>query len=200
MSKARTIEFFFDVGSPYSYLAATQMKELEARAKVPVRWRPFLLGGVFKGSGNEAPARVPAKAGYMLQDLARWASLYGVPFSFPSLFPLNTLKTERLLTAVQKHLGEAAVPEIALVLFDRYWTKNEDVSATDVMAAALASCGLDAAALLAASETQEVKDFLRVTTEEAIARGAFGAPTFFVGDEMFFGNDRIALLEHQLAK
>ena len=94
MTNPAAIEFFFDVGSPYSYLAAAEIGALSARTGVPVRWRPFLLGAVFKASGNDMPARVAAKARFMLGDLSRWAAIYGVPFRMSSRFPLNTLRNE----------------------------------------------------------------------------------------------------------
>lgn len=195
MSDLSAIEFFFDIGSPYSYLAATQMQALEARTGRRVEWRPFLLGGVFKASGNEMPARVAAKASYMLKDLSRWADLYGVPFAFSPLFPLNTLRTQRVLAAVELSRGSDAVRDAALALFARYWTRGENVSDDAVIAAALADAKLDAAAMLAAADQQDAKDRLRASTDEAVARGAFGAPTIFVGEEMFFGNDRLPLVE-----
>jgi 2-hydroxychromene-2-carboxylate isomerase len=200
MSDVSTVEFFFDIGSPYSYLAATQLKALSERSGVHVRWRPFLLGGVFKASGNDMPARVAAKASYMLQDLSRWATLYDVPFDFPPIFPLNALRTQRVLAAVGKHLGEAAVSDAALALFEAYWVRGKDVSHDDVIRLALDAIGMDAAALLSAADSSDVKDALRASTEEAVARGAFGAPTMFVGDAMFFGNDRLPLLERHLSR
>lgn len=200
MSDARTVEFFFDIGSPYSYLAATQLTALSERTGAHIRWRPFLLGGVFKASGNDMPARVAAKASYMLQDLSRWATLYDVPFDFPPIFPLNTLRTQRVLAAVGKHLGEAAADDAALALFEAYWVRGKDVSQDDVIRLALDAIGLDASALLSAADSPEVKDALRASTEEAVARGAFGAPTMFVGDAMFFGNDRLPLLERHLSR
>src|SRR5689334_12190987 len=104
---AREIELFFDIGSSYSYLAATQMAGLAERTRVPVRWRPFLLGAVFKATTNEMPARVPAKARWMLEDMKRWAEHYGIPFAFPSRFPLLTLRTQRALAAIERTAPEA---------------------------------------------------------------------------------------------
>ena len=91
----REIEFFFDIGSSYSYLAATQMDGVAERTAVPVRWRPFLLGGVFKATGNDMPARLPAKAKWMLHDMTLWAHHYGIPFRMPSRFPLITLRSRK---------------------------------------------------------------------------------------------------------
>lgn len=197
MSDEPVIEFFFDVGSPYSYLAATQVDAVGERAGAEVRWRPFLLGGVFKESGNDMPARVAAKARWMLADLGRWAEAYGVPFRFASRFPLNTLQAQRALTAAAQRWPESLRP-FALSLFRAYWVDDRDVSRPDEIGAAAEGAGLDGDAVLAAAQEQEVKDLLRSWTSEAVERGAFGAPTFFVGEEMYWGNDRLDLMERNL--
>lgn len=199
MSDSRSIEFFFDVGSPYSYLAATQLDGLAERTGVPVVWRPFLLGGVFKASGNEMPARVPAKARYMLADLERWARHYEVPFRFSPHFPLNTLKTQRALTAVAA-ADAGAVRAFALALFRALWVDGRDVSADDVVLSVAHGCDADGDRVLAATSDPSIKDRLRAETDEAVARGAFGAPTFFVGPTMYWGNDRLMLLERDLTE
>ena len=196
----REIEFFFDIGSSYSYLAATQMEGLAARSGVPVRWRPFLLGAVFKATGNDMPARLPAKAKWMLHDMTLWAHHYDIVFRMPSRFPLMTLRTQRALTAAERLAGSAAVPAFALALFRAYWTEDQDITTDPVITAAARSANLDAAAILTAIDAQETKDLLRATTDEAVRRGAFGAPALFVGDTLFWGNDRLPLLERYLAR
>jgi len=176
-----TIEFFFDISSPYSYLAATQIDGVGARLGVPVTWRPFLLGGVFKAVGNQPPATLPARGRYMLADLHRWAAAYEVPFSFPSTFPMNTLLAMRALTALEP----AQRPDATLALYRAYWGDDRDLTRPEVLADIIGEMPV------ARAVTPEVKGALRATTEEAVARGAFGAPTIFVGDKMFFGNDRL---------
>ena len=195
----RRMEFFFDVGSPYSYLAATQLEGLSQRTGVPVVWRPFLLGAVFKATGNEMPARVASKARWMLGDLHRWAAHYGVPFRMASRFPLNTLRPQRALVAAGRLAGEATVASLARGLFRATWVDDRDVSDPEVIQDLLASAGLDAAAVMAALTQQQTKDDLRAVTDEAVRRGAFGAPTILVGDELFWGNDRLLLVEELLA-
>ncbi len=195
---AREIEFFFDIGSSYSYLAATQMAALETRTGVPVRWRPFLVGAVFKAAGNEMPARVPAKARWMLEDMARWSTHYGIPFKMPSRFPLLTLRTQRALAAAER--AGLPIPVFAQALFRAYWGEDQDVTSDLVIGAAADQAHLDGAAIIAAIDSQETKDRLRATTDEAVQRGAFGAPSMFVGDALFWGNDRIGLLEEHLAR
>lgn len=200
MTNRKTVEFFFDIGSSYSYLAATQIEAVAAGTGALVRWRPFLLGAVFKATGNEMPARVAAKARWMLDDMARWAAKYGVPFKMPSRFPLSTLRTQRALTAAARLNGDEAVGPFALVLFRAYWAEDKDVSSAEEIRAAAAAVGLDADAVIAAIDVQEIKDALRATTDEAVRRGAFGAPAMFVGDAMFWGNDRLDQVEDELRK
>ncbi|MDQ3033095.1 MAG: 2-hydroxychromene-2-carboxylate isomerase [Myxococcota bacterium] len=191
----RTIELFYDVGSPYTYLAMTQVESLEARLGATVRLRPFLLGGVFKATGNAPPAQVAAKARWMGDDLERWAAHYGVPYELASRFPLNTLSTQRALAAADLEGGQAALRALTMPLFRALWVDDRDVSAPEVIADVASAAGLDGASLIARASQDDAKQHLRVTTEEAIARGAFGSPSFFVGDQLFFGNDRIPLIE-----
>jgi 2-hydroxychromene-2-carboxylate isomerase len=195
----REIEFFFDIGSSYSYLAATQMAGVAERTRVPVRWRPFLLGGVFKATGNDMPARLPAKAKWMLHDMTLWAHHYGIPFRMPSRFPLLTLRTQRALAAAER-LAPAALPVFARALFNAYWADDQDVTTDPVISAAARSANLDADAIVAAIDAPETKEQLRATTDEAVRRGAFGAPAMFVGDALFWGNDRIPLLERYVSR
>ena len=192
----REIEFFFDVGSSYSYLASTQMQGVGERTKTAVRWRPFLLGAVFKATGNDLPIKIPSKARWMLGDMTAWARHYKIPFAMPSRFPLVTLRTQRFLAAVERTHPDQVSP-VAQALFRAYWAEGQDITTDPVLAAAAA--GLDTQALIAAIDAQETKDHLRATTDEAVRRGAFGAPTMFVGDAMFWGNDRLPLLEEHLA-
>jgi 2-hydroxychromene-2-carboxylate isomerase len=183
------IEFFYDVGSPYSYLAATQLEKLSADTGLPVVWRPILLGGVFKGSGNQAPISVPSRGPYLFKDLQRNAQQLGVAFRMASRFPLNTLLSMRVLSGVP----DAELPDASLRLFRAYWFDDMDIASPEVVA------GLLGAAAVARASDDAVKQKLKDASEEAVSRGAFGAPTFFVGDEMFFGNDRIDMLKWWLA-
>jgi 2-hydroxychromene-2-carboxylate isomerase len=190
----RIIEFFFDIGSPYSYLAATQVEQVGRRTDAEIRWRPFLLGGVFKSSGNPAPAAVAAKVRYMVTDLERWAAHYGVPFKLASRFPLNTLQAQRVLIAAGRS-DPHTVPPLSLALFEAYWADDRDISDIEEIARIADTVGLDGRGLAAMGSDPAVKDQLKAVTAEAVERGAFGAPTFFVGSEMFFGNDRLDFVE-----
>jgi 2-hydroxychromene-2-carboxylate isomerase len=191
----KRVEFFYDIGSPYTYLAATQMDVIARRTGAEVVWRPFLLGGVFKAVGNEAPARVAAKAKHMLEDLMRWARHYDVPFQFSTRFPQNGLRAMRACTFAEQK-GKAK--EFAMAVFRAYWVDDLDISSDETLSACARAAGLDAAELLAACDSPPVKDALRKTTDEAVQRGAFGAPTVFVGEQMFWGNDRLHFLEDAL--
>jgi 2-hydroxychromene-2-carboxylate isomerase len=188
----KTIEFFFDFSSPYSYLAATQLPGVAQRAGARVAYRPFVLFGVFKATGNDMPAKVAQKGMYMAKDLGRWARHYGVPFKFSSHFPANTIKAMRLvLVAEEQGKGEAA----ALAGFRAMWEEDRDLNDAGVLGDIARSIGLDPEAAAAAVETPAIKDELRANTDEAIARGAFGAPAIFVGEELFWGNDRMHFVE-----
>lgn len=182
----RKVEFFFDVASPYSYLAALQVPRLEKLATV--EWRPFLIGGVFKLTGNVMPAANPAKGQYMLKDLQRLFAYLKAPHSFPSTFPANSLAAMRALTAADP----AEVPALALKLFGACWAEDRNIGDPEVLKAIVGE------KLLAKTADEAVKAKLKATTEEAAQRGAFGAPTFFIGNDMYFGEDRIFLMEHAL--
>lgn len=191
-----SIEFFYDIGSPYSYLCATQIDGVAAKHGRVVNWRPMLLGAVFKATGNDMPARVPAKAQWMLKDLPLWAKSYGVPFSFPASFPVSTVRAMRACVAA----GERGkVREMSLALFEGYWARGIEPSSEEGIGQASAAVGLSASDVLAATDTQPIKDSLRKSTDEAIARGVFGAPAIFVGEQLFWGNDRLPLLDRLLA-
>lgn len=188
----KTIDFYFDFSSPYSYFAATQLPRVAERTGARVAYKPFVLFGVFKATGNDMPAKVAAKASYMMKDLQRWARHYGVPFKFSRHFPQNTIKAMRLaLVAEEKGSAEAA----ALAGFRAMWEEDRSLEDLAVLGDIARAAGLDPEAALAAIETPAIKDRLRVNTEEAIARGAFGAPAIFVGDELFWGNDRLHFVE-----
>ena len=188
-----TIEFFYDFTSPYSYLAATQIKQLAQKTGAAFQPKPFVLGAVFKAVGTEKiQAEFPAKGRAMWLDVAAWAKDYDVPLRFPDVFPVNSIKAARAVLAV-------ADPEKAWQLTERiyraYWSENADISQPDLLGKLVADVGLNALEVLAATDTPEIKDRLRANTTDAIERGAFGAPTIFVGDQLFFGNDRLHFVE-----
>lgn len=189
------LEFYFDLVSTYSYLASTQMDALAARTGATVVWKPFLLGAVFKATANQSPITNPTKAPHVLKDAMRWADYYGVPFVVPPTFPFNSIKALRLvLVADRQGKGTAA----AKAAFQRAWGEGKDIGDEAELRVIAERAGLDPSAALAAIEEPAIKDALRKNTEDAVARGAFGAPSFFVGDELFWGNDRLMFVEKAL--
>jgi 2-hydroxychromene-2-carboxylate isomerase len=194
------VDFYFDLASPYSYLAATQLDQIVARTGAAFRWRPVVLAAVFKATGNHMPAQSPAKAKYMYVDLQRWAERYDVPFRFSSRWPMAAIRPHRLIYAALQAYGEAEAAHLGRRLFDAVWVDDRDPNDASELTQIADAAGLPGAALLAATETQPVKDLLRVHTDEAIARGMFGAPTFCIGDQIFWGNDRLEFLEAALGR
>lgn len=194
----QTVDVFYDIASSYSYLACTQLDALATRTGAEIRWRPFLLGGVFKATGNDMPARVPQKARWMLGDLDRWAKKYGIPMRMPSRFPIVTVSTQRALVAAERLFGHDAQKKLALALFTAYWGEDRDAADKAVIGEIATSVGLDGAAIVSGIDAQETKDTLRANTEDAVARGAFGAPAMFFDGELFWGNDRLDLLEEAI--
>ena len=192
-----TLEFFFDYGSPYSYIANTQLAGLVERTGCQVEYRPMLLGGVFKATGNQSPFMEPveAKRNYSGIEIQRWVEHYGLAFRSNPHFPVNTLGLMRYAHAAQAcdvfEIFHAAV-------FGAFWEQQKNLGDPEVLAGELVACGLDAERLAAAAAEPEVKAALRTVTEEAVARGVFGAPSFFVGKELYFGSDRLALVEAAL--
>ncbi len=192
------LEFFFDYGSPYSYLADTQLAGLCERSGCELVYRPMLLGGVFKATGNRSPAQEPveAKRAYGGVEMGRWVAFYDVPFQGNPHFPIDTLRIMRVAHAAQR---ADVFERYHAALYPAFWVDGRNLGDETVLSALLDAAGLGARALLEAAADPEVKASLRATTDEAVARGAFGAPTFFVGDEMFFGADRLPFVERALA-
>ncbi len=194
---SQAVEFFFDVGSPTAYLAWTQLPALCAKAGATLIYRPMLLGGVFQATGNASPATVAAKSRYMNADMARYAKSYGVPLAINPHFPINTLTLMRGAAGVQLRLP-ARFDDYLRGVFKAMWVDGLNMNDPAVAAKALTAAGFDPAEIMALTADAEVKAALRATTEEAVARGAFGAPTMFVGDTMFFGQDRLEFVRAAL--
>jgi 2-hydroxychromene-2-carboxylate isomerase len=193
---SKTVEFYFDVGSPTAYLAHKRLQQLRAQYGLELRYMPMLLGGVFKASGNTSPIAIPAKGKYMLeQDLPRFAARYGVPLSFNPHFPINTLNLMRAAIAAQQ-LG--CVDAFLDRVFDAIWVEQKNMGDATVVEQVLADAGLDAGALIARSQDPAVKAELVANTEAAVARGVFGAPTLFMDGAMYFGQDRLDFIEEAL--
>ena len=194
---SKTAEFFFDVGSPASYLAWTQLPALCAQAGATLVYRPMLLGGVFQATGNASPATVPAKGLYMNADLSRFAKRYGVPFQINPYFPINTLQLMRAAIGVQLRQPNR-LDALLTALFNALWVSGVNLNDPMAVAQTLARAGFDPAEIQALASGPEVKAALKASTEEAVRRGVFGAPTVFVGDTMFFGQDRLDFVKEAL--
>ena len=188
----RTLEFYYDYGSPYSYLADTQVEAIAQRAGAELVRQPMLLGGIFKATGNASPMTVELKSKWSGFDLPMWAKHYGVPFQRNPFFPVNTLALMRGAAAAQiDGLFERYHPAI----YKAMWVDGRNLNDMKELVTVLTAAGLDAKKIGNRIGEQDVKDRLKATTDEAVARGVFGAPTSFVGDMMFFGNDRLAFVE-----
>jgi 2-hydroxychromene-2-carboxylate isomerase len=196
---SKTVEFFFDVGSPTSYLAWTQLPALCARLGATLVYRPTLLGGVFQATGNASPASIAAKGRYMNDDLARYARRYGVPLVVNPHFPINTLMLMRGAAGIQLRMP-ARFDAYLRGVFEAMWVAGLNLNDPTVAAQALTAAGFDPAEIIALTADAAVKVALRATTDEAVARGAFGAPTMFVGDTMFFGQDRLEFVSEALTE
>lgn len=187
----KTIEFFYDYVSPYSYLANSQLHNLEAG----IVYRPMLLGAVMKTVGNKPPALLKPRGDYLFKDVRRWAEYYGIPYAMNPTFPVNTVKALRVAIVA---LEDGSLDKIHQPLFDAVWADRQDVSEDTVLKKTLEEAGLPADDIMQRIGTDTIKLKLRENTEEAIERGAFGAPTFFVNGEMFFGNDRLQFVAKAL--
>jgi 2-hydroxychromene-2-carboxylate isomerase len=174
---SKKVEFYYDFSSPYSYLASTKIEGICAKYRAELDWRPFLIGGVYKETGNRAPLEVPAKKAYMIQDVKNWANHYGIELNFP----------------VAEEQGR--IRDYTHKLFKFYWVRNYDISQDDILRLALKELDMDHELFIKRINEQDIKDELRNETAEAVRRGAFGAPTIFVGDKMFWGNDRLLFVE-----
>lgn len=193
---AKTLEFFFDYASTYSYLACHQVEAVAQRTGAELRWRPFLLGAVFKATGNHTPLQIPQKGVYIAKDIQDWLRYLKLPsLVLPESFPANSLKANRMALVAAEHGKVAAFSRAA---YRAAFAEGRDLNDPKVLAELAREVGLEPDKALAHIENQEIKDALRRNTEEAVARGAFGAPTFFVGDNMFFGNDRLMFVEQAL--
>jgi 2-hydroxychromene-2-carboxylate isomerase len=197
-----TLEFFFDCSSPWTYLAFESVQKVKARIDFNIVWRPILVGGVFNQvnpSVYENRAKpVPAKARYYQKDLQDWAHYVGVTIGQPPVFPVNSVKAMRGAFVALEH---GCLEAYARRVFHRYWGDLADISQDNVLSGIVSACGLPVDEFFDKIGTATYKDRLRINTEELINRGGFGSPTMFLdGDDMFFGNDRMQLIEAKLAQ
>lgn len=198
----KRLEFFFDCSSPWTYLAFTRVHDVVKRTGAVVEWKPILVGGVFNAVNQDVYERRanpdPRKGKYYAKDLADWARFTGLKIGRPPVFPVNSVKAMRGALIA---LDDGKLVPYATAVFQAYWGDLLDISQPDILGPVVASVGYDADAFLKRIDAPAVKDRLRANTDELIARGGFGSPTMFVdGDDMYFGNDRLPLLEAALAR
>ncbi|MBV4470704.1 2-hydroxychromene-2-carboxylate isomerase [Pseudomonas fluorescens] len=193
----KTVEFYFDLGSPTTYLAHTQLAKICADTQSELIYIPMLLGGVFKATGNASPAMIPAKGRYMFQDLDRFAKRYGVQLRFNPHFPINTLILMRAVTGMQMRQPQRFA-EFVDCLFKALWVEGRNLNDPQTVAAVLTENGFAPQEIMALTNDESVKAALKENTEAAIKRGVFGAPSMFIGDQLFFGQDRLDFVEEAL--
>ena len=196
------IEFFFDCSSPWTYLAFHNIQPLAAQMKADIRWRPILVGGVFNSVNPSVYAQrdhpVPAKRDYMLKDLQDWARSSRLTIAMPpTVFPVNSVKAMRGCLWLE---AQGRLVPFATAVFEAYWGRDEDISQDAVLVDICRRCDIDQAAFMAGIAEPEVKAQLKANTDELIARGGFGSPTMYLGDDMYFGNDRLPLVAEALLR
>ena len=195
----KSVEFYFDLGSPYSYLAYYRLLQIAEQQEIQIVYKPILLGGVFKATGNRSPIEVPVKGVYSILDMQRWAEYYQIPMQMNPHFPMNTLTLMRILTGVQLlHLEK--FEQVLKLLFDAMFGTPQNLNEPTVLAEVLKPSGFSVEDIMSMVQSEVVKQKLITETEQAIQRGIFGAPTFFVGDEMYWGQDRLHFVEQALNK
>lgn len=193
----KTVEFLFDVGSPYSYFAYHALPKIARNKGATIVWTPVLLGGIFHATANHSPVEVPAKGKHLTVDLLRWAKHYGVGFTMNPHFPINTLALMRGAVAMQMRSDEEFQRYLASI-FSAMFEVPRNLNQPGEIAETLKSAGFDPAQVMELVSTPAVKEKLKANTEQAVARGVFGAPTFFVGTEMFWGQDRLVFVDEAL--
>ncbi|MDH1799829.1 2-hydroxychromene-2-carboxylate isomerase [Acinetobacter johnsonii] len=195
----KSVEFYFDLGSPYSYLAYYRLLQIAEQQEIQIVYKPILLGGVFKATGNRSPIEISVKGVYSILDMQRWAEYYQIPMQMNPHFPMNTLTLMRILTGVQLlHLEK--FEQVLKLLFDAMFGTPQNLNEPTVLAEVLKPSGFSVEDIMSMVQSDVVKQKLITETEQAILRGIFGAPTFFVGDEMYWGQDRLHFVEQALNK
>lgn len=193
----KSFEYWFDFGSPAAYLAFTQLPKLESETNAKAVYRPMLLGGVFQATGNQSPASVPAKGAYTFKDFDRFAKRYGVPFNSNPHFPINTLLLMRGAVGMQQQEPERFLTYCKTV-FQAIWVDSLNMNDPATVGAVLHKVGFDPQSLMTLTNETAIKEALKAATTEAVTRGVFGAPTFFVGSHMFWGQDRLDFVKEAL--
>lgn len=195
-----TLRFLFDFGSPNAFLAYKVLPEILKRTGCEMEMVPCLLGGIFKATQNSSPvdrfADVPARRAYDMLEIQRFVLRHGVPFLFNPFFPVNTLTLMRgAIVAMDGQFADCYME----VIMNAMWVEGLNLGDREILEQRLRKSGLDGKAILLGTERQDVKDRLIENTQLAVEKGVFGLPTFFVGDEMYFGKDRLHMVEELLS-
>jgi 2-hydroxychromene-2-carboxylate isomerase len=202
----RSVDFYFDFSSTNSYFAAFILPEICARNHARVNWMPTHFAALFRGTGFDVKAMTSRKARYLWRDHARYAELTGLPFKRPRRFPIKTSAALRAVVAAGRvshdddESRERAKGSLSQAIMRAYWERDEDIADPALLSAIAAGAGFDRNALASAADSVAVRQELTSITDSAISRGVFGAPTFFVGDEMFWGKDRLDFVERWLKR
>jgi 2-hydroxychromene-2-carboxylate isomerase len=205
MAQTPDVEFFYDCSSPWTYFAFTRIIPLMERLQLPIRWRPILVGGVFNAVNQEVYSAREAmfnssnsrRLNYYVKDMQDWARLCGVRAEMPAGHPINSVKAMRGAFYAQ---AQGLLIPYSRSVFETYWgSDSADISSAEVLSAICVRVGLDTEGFFKAINSQHYKDLLRQNTDELIARGGYGSPTIFINtDDMYFGNDRLELVEFRL--
>jgi len=191
----KKVEFYYDFSSPYTYIASTRIEKICEDNGAELEWKPFLLGGVFNEIGSTPALQIDNKFNYIRNDTIDSAKHYGVDFTFPEFFPLNSVRSMRGAFAAQE---KGKLVEYNHEMFRLYWTQGVDLSKAEILGEAVSRIGIEAEWFVNRIAEQEIKDKLRDETTIAIERGVFGAPTIFIGEKMFWGNDRLDFVDDYL--
>ncbi|MEM9358148.1 MAG: 2-hydroxychromene-2-carboxylate isomerase [Pseudomonadota bacterium] len=192
----KTVDFYYDYGSPTAYLAWTQLPAICEKHNATLKYKPILLGGVFKGTDNQSPVMIRPKGKWLLDDVTRYAKYYGVPYVMNPHFIVNTMPAMRGAMWAQ---ASGQLEAYNTAMYTAMWVDQKDIAQPDVIQDVLTTAGLDAAAMGDAIQQQDIKQALIDATNAAVESGVFGAPTMIIGDEMHFGQDRLDWVERALA-
>lgn len=193
---SKSVDFYYDYGSPTAYMAWTLLTKLCEKTGATLNYKPMLLGGVFKATGNPSPMLVESKRAYLQKDFVRHAEYYGIPYVMNPHFPVNTVGIMRgaMWAAATDHLKE-----YNKAMFESIWVGQKNLADPEVITEVLENAGFKATPIIEATGQPEIKKALIDATNAAVERGVFGAPTMFVGDQMFFGQDRLDWVERALS-
>ena len=196
------LECFFDCSSPWTYMAFVRIQPLASKYHIEIDWKPILVGGVFNAvnpalyQARESMFNNPRRLDHYMKDMLDWADYCGITIGWPDFHPVNSVKAMRGCLVAEEH---GLITEYAKQVFEAYWGRQEDISKDEILTPIIEALGIDQNEFFTKIQSQDYKNKLRLNTEELIDRGGYGSPTLFLnGDDMYFGNDRLPLLENKL--